>query len=69
MRTTIILKEELYEKLVKEAIARHGSVRKLSAVTNELLSKYFATKEVPESMFGSLKRFSLKDLRDEKDVY
>ena len=69
LRTTIILREDLYEKIVKESISRHGSVKKMSVVINELLSKHFTTKGVPESMFGSLKRFSLRDLRDEKEAH
>ena len=39
MKTTITLEDELYKKLVKEALERYGSTRKLSLLINEKLKK------------------------------
>ncbi len=36
-RTTVILDDDIYEKLVKESIRRYGTTRALSKVLNELL--------------------------------
>ena len=36
-RTTVILDDDIYEKLVKESIRRYGTVRAISRVLNELL--------------------------------
>ena len=36
-RTTVILDDDVYEKLVRESIRRYGSTRALSRVLNELL--------------------------------
>jgi metal-responsive CopG/Arc/MetJ family transcriptional regulator len=36
-RTTVMLEEDLYKKLVEESIRRYGSTRKISKVINELL--------------------------------
>jgi len=39
VKTTIILEDELYKKLVKEALERYGSTKKLSFLINEKLKK------------------------------
>ncbi len=39
IRTTIILDDDIYEKLVEESIRRYGSVRAILRVVNELLRK------------------------------
>ena len=36
-RTTIILEDDIYERLVQESLRRYGTVRALSKVVNELL--------------------------------
>lgn len=36
-RTTVILEDDIYERLVKESIRRYGTARALSKVLNELL--------------------------------
>ncbi len=36
-RTTVILEDDIYERLVKESIRRYGTTRALSKVLNELL--------------------------------
>lgn len=41
-RTTIILDDDIYEKLVKESIRRYGTTRALSKVLNELLRDSFS---------------------------
>ncbi len=37
VKTTVLLEDELYKRLVKEALERYGSTRKLSALINEKL--------------------------------
>ncbi len=36
-RTTVLLEESVYEKLVEESLKRYGTVRAISKVLNELL--------------------------------
>ncbi len=38
-RTTILLDDDIYELLVREAVKRYGSVKALSRVINEILRK------------------------------
>lgn len=38
-RTTIILDESVYRRLVQESVRRYGSTKALSKVANELLKK------------------------------
>ncbi len=40
-RTTVILEDDIYEKLVKESIRRYGTTRALSRVLNEILRNSF----------------------------
>lgn len=64
MKTTVLIDDQLYQWLVNEAIRRHGNAKSLSTTLNEILRQ----RSVPlRSMFGSLKRFELSDLRDEHD--
>lgn len=64
MKTTVLLEDNLYRWLVNEAIRRHGNAKSLSTTLNEILRQRSAP---ARSMFGSLKRFDLADLRDEHD--
>lgn len=36
-RTTVVLDDDVYERLVEESVRRHGTARALSRVLNELL--------------------------------
>jgi hypothetical protein len=38
-RTTLILEDKVYERLVKESLSRYGSARKISKVVNEMVRK------------------------------
>ncbi len=70
MRTTLILDDALYEKLVQKAVREKGSAKKLSATLNELLRKAFLREEVPESLFGSLRgKIDVRDLREEGEPH
>lgn len=40
-RTTILLDESIYEKLVKESLTKYGTARAISKVINELLKRKF----------------------------
>jgi len=44
VKTTIILKDELYKQLVKEALEKYGTTRKLSVLINEKLEESMAKK-------------------------
>lgn len=39
VKTTIILEDELYKKLVEEALEKYGSTRKLSFLVNQKLKE------------------------------
>ncbi|MCX8183742.1 MAG: hypothetical protein N3F08_04925 [Crenarchaeota archaeon] len=58
-KTTILLREDVYQALKEKAGAR-----KISSLINEILVEYFAKKE---SMFGTMKRVDLADLRDHRE--
>ena len=64
MKTTVLIDDEVYRKLVDESIRKHGNAKNISLTLNELLHKKLTT---DASMFGTLPRFSLKDLRDKDD--
>lgn len=64
MKTTVLIEDKLYQKLVNQAMAEHGNAKNLSITLNEILRKRFAP---ATSMFGKLKRFDTKDLREEHD--
>ena len=66
MKTTIILDDLLYRKLVQESIERFGTAKHLSETINDLLKTRFMPKQ---SLFGTLKRVSLKDIREKHDRY
>ena len=58
-KTTITLREDLYEVLKR----KYGP-RGISKVINEILAEALLK---GESMFGTMKKMSLKDLRDHRD--
>ena len=45
VKTTIILEDDLYKELVKEALERYGTTRKLSKLINEMLRESIAQKK------------------------
>jgi len=58
-KTTVILREDVYEVLKK----KYGA-RGMSKAINEILAE---TLLKGESMFGTMKKTSLKDLRNHRD--
>jgi len=44
-RTTVMLDDDVYEKLVKESLKRYGTVRAISRVLNELLRESLKDRE------------------------
>lgn len=63
MRTTIEIRDDLYQRIVRE----YGK-RQISVTINEILSKYFSKKR--KDMFGVdpwLMKVDMSDLRDEHD--
>ena len=40
-RTSVVLEEDIYEKLVEESLRRYGTARAISKVLNELLRESF----------------------------
>ena len=63
MRTTIELRDDIYNLIIRE-----NGKRQISVTINEILSKYFSQRR--KDMFGAdpwLKKVDLSDLRDEHD--
>ena len=60
-KTTIILRDDVYQTLKEKAGARN-----ISNEINKILIDHFAK---TESMFGTMKKTDLSDLRDHKDRY
>jgi predicted CopG family antitoxin len=58
-KTTIILREDVYQTLKETAGARN-----ISNEINKILLEHF---EKSESMFGTMKKTDTNDLRDHKD--
>ena len=58
-KTTITLRDDVYQALKEKAGARN-----ISKQINEILVEHFAK---TGSMFGTMKRVSLEDLRDHQD--
>jgi predicted CopG family antitoxin len=58
-KTTIILREDVYQRLKEKAGARN-----ISNEINKILLEHF---EKSESMFGTMKKTDTADLRDHKD--
>ena len=73
MRTTVILDDEVYEKLVQKAVQRYGTAKSLSKLLNVLIRRSFQEDEtLPASMFGTWKTekpMDLTDLRDEGEPH
>lgn len=44
VKTTIVLEDDLYKELVKEALEKYGTTRKLSKLINEKLRKAMYSK-------------------------
>ncbi len=58
-KTTITLRDDVYQTLKEKAGARN-----ISAQVNKILIDYFSK---TESMFGTMKKTDLSDIRDHKD--
>jgi len=58
-KTTVVLREDVYEVLKR----KYGA-RGMSKAINELLAEALLE---GDSMFGTMKKSSLKDLRDHRD--
>jgi predicted CopG family antitoxin len=63
IRTTIILDDDIYEKLVEESIRRSGSVRAILRVVNELLRKSLVSEDELIKLIYSEKLAEI-DIRD-----
>lgn len=59
MKTTVLLREDLYE-ILKKRYGPRGISEAINAILAEALLK-------GEGMFGTMQRTSLKDLRDHRD--
>jgi len=58
-KTTILLREDVYQALKEKA-----GKRNISNLINEILVEHFAKKE---SMFGTMKPVDISDLRDHRE--
>lgn len=66
MKTTVIIKDELVDLLVKHAFETYKSKKKISEALNSILADFFFKKK---ELFGSTKPFDLSDLRDKSDRF
>lgn len=58
-KTTILLRDDVYQKLKDKAGARN-----ISNLINRILLEYFEKKE---SMFGVMRKVDVEDLRDHRE--
>jgi predicted CopG family antitoxin len=58
-KTTILLREDVYQAIKEKAGARNAS-----NLINKILVEYLTTKE---SMFGTMKKTAVADLRDHRE--
>jgi len=58
-KTTVLLRDDVYQILKEKAGAK-----KISSLINEILVEYFAKKG---SMFGTMRRVDISDLRDHRE--
>jgi len=65
-RTTVILEDDVYEKLVEESIRRYGTVKALSKVLNELLRESLSARRELLQLIYSEKVVSLSQAEFEK---
>ena len=59
VKTTLTIRDDIYAKL-KQIYGPRG----ISKIVNEILSKHISREK---SMFGTMKRVDIKDLRDHRD--
>ncbi len=71
MRTTVILEDAVYQKLVEKSVKEKGSAKRMSETLNQILKEAFAHENVPKSMFGAWKNnpMSTHDLREEGEPH
>jgi hypothetical protein len=58
-KTTVLLREDVYQAIKEKAGARNAS-----NLINKILIEYLTTRE---SMFGTMKRTGVADLRDHRE--
>jgi predicted CopG family antitoxin len=51
-RTTLVLNDEVYQKLVRESMNRYGSARRLSKVVNDLIEDRAAKIDIRELIYS-----------------
>jgi hypothetical protein len=51
MKATVEIRDDLYAKLVEEAVRRYGSTKKISKLLNEILEEHFLARHAV-SLFG-----------------
>lgn len=59
-KTTVLLRDDLYDILVAEA-----GKRKISERINEILAEHLIKKR--KSLFGTMRKVDVKDLRDHRE--
>ncbi len=66
-RTTVVLEDDVYEKLVKESMRRYGTPRAVSKVINAILRKALShTDEVIELLYSE--RYAKVDLKEVEEL-
>jgi len=67
-RTTVLLEEEVYEKLVEKSLTKYGTAKAISKVLNELLKESLQSKEQVLRLIYSEKtaRTTAKELEESR---
>ena len=68
VKTTVILDDELYKQLVKEALEKYGTTRKLSFLINQKLKGRIEMKEEKKKIMEEMKELEMMGEEEEKMV-
>ncbi|MGB9630659.1 MAG: hypothetical protein ACP5KE_05085 [Candidatus Methanodesulfokora sp.] len=63
-RTTLVLDDEVYEKLVQESIRRYGTARAISRVVSDLLKERFRSDLIKLIYSEKIARISQKEFEE-----
>jgi len=69
VKTTIILNDDIYKKLINESIERYGTSKKLSKLINEKLENYDKLKNEPKLTYKLGRILSNNEINKLKNEY
>jgi len=74
-RTSVILDDDIYEKLVEESLKRYGTPRAISRLLNELLREQLSGRGelphliYPEKLARTTRRSSIESRRSHREAF